>query len=105
MQPVTACRLNSWQRMSYRIYLKLVAAFPGRLSATDDGLSVEQVQLMQLQASIVPYTAEQVINWKTTVINGRKYLSLVVLEESYLQADDEFSHEKKQDPTACIAFT
>ena len=35
------------------------------------------------------------INWKTTVINGRKYLSLVVLEESYLQADDEFSHESK----------
>lgn len=62
---------------------------------TDDGLSVEQVQAMQLQASIVPYTAESVINWKTTVINGRKYLSLVVLEESYLNADDEFSHESK----------
>lgn len=62
---------------------------------TDDGLSVEQVQVMQLQASIVPYVAEQVINWKTTVINGRKYLSLVVLEESYLQANDEFSHESK----------
>ena len=62
---------------------------------TDDGLSLEQVQAMQLQASIVPYTAEQVINWKTTVINGRKYLSLVVLEETYLQADDEFSHESK----------
>lgn len=62
---------------------------------TDDGLSVEQVQAMQLQASIVPYAAESVINWKTTVINGRKYLSLVVLEESYLNADDEFSHESK----------
>ena len=62
---------------------------------TDDGLSVEQVQAMRLQASIVPYTAEQVINWKTTVINGRKYLSLIVLEESYLEPDDEFSHESK----------
>lgn len=62
---------------------------------TDDGLSIEQVASMQLRASIIPYTAEQVINWKTTVINGRKLLSLVVLEESYIDASDEFGHESE----------
>ena len=61
----------------------------------DDGLSVEDVQALELRASIIPYTAEQVINWRTDVISGRKLLTLVVLAESYLEGDDEFEQEAK----------
>ena len=38
---------------------------------TEEGLSAEDVSLLDLTASIVPYTAEAVINWKTDVIAGR----------------------------------
>jgi hypothetical protein len=62
----------------------------------DEGLSVEDVDLMDLRASIVPYTAEQIINWKLNAIAGRKLLTLVVLEEDYPDDEDEFGHEKKK---------
>ena len=62
----------------------------------DQGLSVEDVDLMDLRASIVPYTAEQIINWKLDAYGGRKLLTLVVLEEDYPEDDDEFGHEKKK---------
>lgn len=62
----------------------------------DDGLSAEDVDLLDLRASIVPYTAEQVINWKLDAYGGRKLLTLVVLEEDYPDDDDEFGHEKKK---------
>lgn len=59
----------------------------------DDGLSLEDVNMLDLRASIVPYTAEQCINWKTSVINGRQLLTLCVLAESYFNTDLEFSHD------------
>ena len=59
----------------------------------DDGLTAEEVQRLDLRASIIPYTAEQVINWKTQVIAGRKMLVMVVLAEDYRTTDDEFDHE------------
>jgi hypothetical protein len=62
----------------------------------DDGLSAEDVDLLDLRASIVPYTAEQVINWKLDAYGGRKLLTLIVLEEDYPDDDDEFGHEKKK---------
>jgi hypothetical protein len=62
----------------------------------DQGLSVEDVDLLDLRASIVPYTAEQIINWKLDAYGGRKLLTLVVLEEDYPDDDDEFGHEKKK---------
>ena len=37
----------------------------------DGDLSVEDVARLQRQASIIPYTAEQVINWKTGAVAGR----------------------------------
>jgi len=61
----------------------------------DENLSVEDVARLDLRASIVPYTAESVINWKTEVVAGRRLLTLVVLAEPYLEATDEFSHESK----------
>lgn len=63
--------------------------------AADEGLSIEQVEALELRASIVPYTAEQVTNWKTSSLNGRKTIVLVTLAEAYIQSDDEFGHESK----------
>jgi hypothetical protein len=62
----------------------------------DQGLSVEDVDLLDLRASIVPYTAEQIINWKLDAYGGRKLLTLIVLEEDYPDDDDEFGHGKKK---------
>lgn len=59
----------------------------------DDNLTAEEVQRLDLRASIIPYTAEQVINWKTQVIAGRKMLVMVVLAEDFRTTDDEFDHE------------
>lgn len=56
-------------------------------------LSAEDVQRLQLRPSIVPYTAEQVINWKTDAVAGRKLLTMIVLAESYIDDGDEFGHE------------
>ena len=61
----------------------------------DEGLSAEDVSRLDLKASIIPYTAEQAINWKTEVVGGRKLLVLCVLAETYIEDDDEFGHETK----------
>jgi hypothetical protein len=60
---------------------------------TPENISAEQAEYFH--ANIVPYTAEQVINWKTETINGRKLLVLIVLAESYIETDDEFGHDSK----------
>lgn len=59
----------------------------------EETLSLEDVQRLNIRASIIPYTAEQVINWRTDVIAGRKLLTLVVLAEDYRTGNDEFDHE------------
>ena len=60
--------------------------------ATDENLSAEQVARLNLQATIIPYTAEQVVNWRTDNVNGRRLLVLVVLAENYSVQEDEFDH-------------
>jgi hypothetical protein len=60
--------------------------------ATDENLSAEQVATLNLQATIIPYTAEQVVNWRTDNVNGRRLLTLVVLAENYSVQKDEFDH-------------
>ena len=63
--------------------------------AADDNLTKSQVADLELEASILPYEAQSIINWRTTVINGKKKLSLVVLAEPFEKiADDGFSFEK-----------
>tara|TARA_B110000285_G_scaffold70325_1_gene80952 strand:+ start:1095 stop:2492 length:1398 start_codon:yes stop_codon:yes gene_type:complete len=59
----------------------------------EDGLSAEDVTMLDLRASIVPYTAEQVINWRTEAVGGRKLLTLCVISEPYKDGGDEFSHD------------
>ena len=62
-----------------------------------EGLSAEDVSSLELRASIVPYTAEQIINWKANLIAGRKLLTMVVLEEDYpSDENDEFAHDTKK---------
>jgi len=46
-----------------------------------EGLTDAQVTALELKANILPYPAESVINWRTTVIGGVKKLSMVVLQE------------------------
>jgi hypothetical protein len=61
----------------------------------DDGLSAEEVALLDLKASIIPYTCEQIINWKIDVIRGRRMITMIVIAENYLNAEDEFDHSKE----------
>lgn len=63
---------------------------------TEEGLSAEDIVRLQIRASIIPYTAEQCINWKTETVRGRKVLVLCVLAEDYIEDDDEFGHETKK---------
>ena len=62
---------------------------------TDENVTVEDVQRLGLRASITPFTAEQVINWKSGVINGKRMLTSVTIAEHYLATQDEFDHESK----------
>lgn len=61
----------------------------------NENLSAEDVARMNLRASIIPYTAEQIINWRTDVVEGRRVLTSVVIAESYLRELDEFETVKE----------
>ena len=60
--------------------------------STDENVTEEDVRRLNLRASIIPYTAEQVINWKSDVVNGRRVLTSVVIAENYFEPLDEFDH-------------
>src|SRR6056300_1026880 len=62
---------------------------------TPQGLSAEEVREYGLAASIIPYTAEQIINWKTHNMYGRKMVGLIVLAETYQDDENAFDHEEK----------
>ena len=62
----------------------------------EQGLTLEQVQQIQPQASINRYTAENFINWNVSVVAGRKLLTMVVLCELYDDDSDEFGYELKK---------
>ena len=55
------------------------------------GYSKLEAEQLKLRAYAVLYTAENIINWKTTKINGSNVTSLVVLAETYTEpTNDEF---------------
>ena len=64
--------------------------------AAEQGLSKEQINASGFKASIKVYTAENIINWKTTLIGGESILSLVVLLEKHDISKDEFDQETKR---------
>ncbi len=58
----------------------------------EEGLTQAQVSTLNLQASILQYPAESILNWRTAVINGMRKLTLVVLAEPRESiSDDGFS--------------
>jgi hypothetical protein len=82
-------------------------------TATKDGLSLQQFFLNTIveilstgrcpilvdildeknEFRFVQYNAENLINWKTEVVNSEQNLILAVLEEAYPENDDIFSHD------------
>jgi len=58
---------------------------------TEPGLSKDEELAIGVRPIGCIYEAESIINWKTTVSNGRSVLSLVVLHEQ-VDAGDEFGH-------------
>jgi len=59
------------------------------------GMSAEDIQRLAIRASIIPYTCEQVVNWRTDVVGGRKLVTMIVLAENYKTGDDEFGHDSE----------
>ena len=59
------------------------------------GMSAEDIQRLAIRASIIPYTCEQVVNWRTDTVGGRKLVTMIVLAENYKTADDEFEHDSE----------
>ena len=59
------------------------------------GMSAEEIARLSIRASIIPYACEQVVNWKTETVGGRKLVTMIVLAEDYKTADDEFEHDSE----------
>ena len=54
-----------------------------------EGLTDAEVRALELRATILPYPAESIINWRTQSIGGVKRLSLVVLREPTMKYSDD----------------
>ena len=54
-----------------------------------EGLTDAEVRALELRATILPYPAESIINWRTQNIGGVKRLSLVVLREPTMKYSDD----------------
>jgi len=61
---------------------------------SEPNLSKEQVTALGFTSGIKVYTAENIINWKTSIVGGQSVLSLVVLMEEYNVDKDEFDQSK-----------
>ena len=55
---------------------------------TDEGLTQAEVSKKGLQASILAYPAESIINWRCGVVDGVKKLTMVVLQEPRIKPLD-----------------
>lgn len=61
------------------------------------GLTKAQITALNLQATILPYASENIINWQTATVGAVKMLSMVVLREMTREyADDGFSFSEKE---------
>lgn len=58
-------------------------------------ITLAAAQQMGLRPSLAKYNASAIINWKTTRINNREVLSLVVLKESAGVPVDEFGEQQE----------
>lgn len=62
----------------------------------EQGLTAEQVAMINPQATIKRYDATELINWKVDIIAGQAVLTLAVLVETYNDSNDEFDHDQKE---------
>lgn len=67
----------------------LLADYPRTLGPT----TVADAKAGNIRPTINFYRAEQIINWRTETIGARVMLSLIVLKETYVKADDGFTQE------------
>lgn len=65
----------------------LLADYP----PVDGTATVAQLERGFIRPTVLAYSPEQVVNWRTTVVGGRQILSLLVLMESYTQQDDGYA--------------
>lgn len=66
--------------------------FPSQSTA---GMSLADVQVMNIRPTMQMYKTESIINWKTTVINNVVTLSMLVLQESVAVESGEFEHKSE----------
>lgn len=59
----------------------------------DPNIDRETEARLGLRPTIASYPFESIVNWRHSVINGRRMLSLVVLKEEENRSDDEFSED------------
>lgn len=62
---------------------------------TDDAMDSETERRLGLRPTIASYPAESIINWRFEGVNGRKMLTLVVLQEEINDSEDEYGHDTK----------
>lgn len=55
----------------------------------EQGLTKAEVKARKLEANIQPYFADQIINWRTTVVGAVKKLSLVVIKEKVQEVSED----------------
>jgi hypothetical protein len=61
--------------------------------ANIEHMTQADAMLLNMRPTLARYKAESIINWRETVINNRKVLTMVVLEEEMIKAVDEFEDE------------
>lgn len=61
----------------------------------EEGLTLEQIKMIDPKAYIKRYSAEHLINWSTVSSGGATLLSMAVLKETYNDSDDEFVKNEK----------
>ncbi len=60
---------------------------------TPPGLTDAEVRAMELQANILSWPAESVINWRSEMVGGVKKLTMVVLREPREESTDGFEYK------------
>lgn len=61
----------------------------------EQGLTAEDIEILNPQATIKRYCATELINWRLETIAGQSVLTLAVLQETYNDSADEFQHDEK----------
>lgn len=57
---------------------------------TDIPATAQDIQQGKIRPAVLIYHSRDIINWRTTVKNGKEFLSLVVISESFVSNDDGF---------------